>query len=64
MKAIVCDKCGHVTLLEDNKPYYSPTGVYRLVNDRSEVNEIDLCEDCAAELVEAVRKMKDGEGDA
>lgn len=60
MKAIVCDKCGHVTLLEDDMPYYSPTGVYRLIDDKGGVN-VDLCESCAAELVEAVRKMKDGE---
>ena len=62
MKAIVCDKCGKVNLLEDDKLYYYPSGVYRLLDDRDS-SVIDLCEDCAAELVEAVRKTKDGDTD-
>lgn len=61
MKAIVCDKCGKVNLLEDERPYMYPTGVYRLVND-ADSSVIDLCEECANELVEAIRRTKDGEG--
>lgn len=60
MKAIVCDKCGKVNLLEDERPYMYPTGVYRLVND-ADSSVIDLCEECANELVEAIRRTKDGE---
>lgn len=61
MRAIVCDKCGKTMLLEDNTPYsYSPVGAYRLVNDKDNVT-LDLCEGCANELLEAVRKMKGGD---
>lgn len=60
MKAIVCDKCGKVILLEDDRPYCYPSGIYRLVNERGGAKELDLCEDCAGELVEVLRRM-DGE---
>lgn len=61
MKAIVCDKCGKVMLLEDERPYLvSPAGVYRLIGER-DCHSLDLCEDCACELIEAVRRTKDGE---
>lgn len=60
MKAIVCDRCGKVNLLEDERPYLYPTGVYRLLNDK-DISAVDLCEECAAELVEAIRRTKDGE---
>ena len=59
MKAIVCDKCGKVNLLEDEKPYMYPSGVYRLIGDRDDT-VLDLCENCANELVEAVRNVKEG----
>ena len=59
MKAIVCDKCGKVNLLEDEKPYMDPSGVYRLIGDRDDT-VLDLCENCANELVEAVRNVKEG----
>lgn len=62
MKAIVCDKCGKVALLEDDKPYMYPTGVYRLVSDGCKAKDLDLCEDCAGELVEAVRGMEGKNG--
>lgn len=62
MKAIVCDKCGKVNLLEDERPYLmSPAGVYRLLGDKDWLS-LDLCEECAYELMEAVRRTKDGEG--
>ena len=60
MKAIVCDRCGKVTLLEDEFPYLYPSGVYRLVHDAGKAKEIDLCEDCADGLIEVLRRM-DGE---
>ena len=60
MKAIVCDRCGKVTLLEDEFPYRYPSGVYRLVHDTGKAKEIDLCEDCADGLIEVLRRM-DGE---
>ena len=62
MRAIVCDKCGKVVLLEDDRPYlYSPAGVYRLLHERSGI-EIELCEDCGNELIAEVRRMKEGDG--
>lgn len=60
MKAIVCDKCGKVTLFEDDKPYCSPSGVYRLSGDGGFKDVLDLCEDCVGELMKAVREVKEG----
>ena len=60
MKAIVCDMCGRVILLEDDKPYICPSGVYRLVSDKGYASEVDLCENCAGNLVKVLRRM-DGE---
>lgn len=59
MKAIVCDKCGSVILLEDGPPAY-PAGIYRLTGGDTALN-LDLCENCAAELVDACRKVKGGD---
>ena len=60
MKAIVCDKCGKVTLLEDHKPYVSPSGVYRLVGDSGIYEqEFDLCEDCVGDLRKGLRGMEE-----
>ena len=61
MKAIVCDKCGKVMLLADDALYCRPTGAYRLVKDTGDYSVVDLCEDCANEIVDAVRRTKDGE---
>jgi hypothetical protein len=58
-KAYVCDKCGKVLLLEDSKPYMSPTGIYQLVGDKEEYT-VDLCESCVKELFESVRNGGDG----
>lgn len=60
MKAIVCDKCGKVTLLEDEFPYRYPSSVYRLVCESGKAKELDLCEDCADGIIEALRR-RDGE---
>lgn len=57
-KAIMCDKCGKINLLADEKPYMYPCGIYRLVNDGGD-SLIDLCEVCAAELMEAARRTKE-----
>ena len=63
MKAIVCDMCGNVNLLEDDRPYMFPSGVYQLISDNNS-SVVDLCEVCAAKLMESVRKVKDGEDNA
>lgn len=63
MKAIVCDRCGNVTLLEDDMPHMCPSGIYHLVGNNGNI-EIDLCEDCGNELVEAARRVKGGDANA
>ena len=62
MKAYVCDKCGKVILIEDDKAYYSKeNGIYHLVCDSTKYCDLDLCEDCVHELMGAVREVKDGD---
>lgn len=57
MKAIVCDKCGKVTLLPDvGYEYGPPNGVFRLYDAGSGNVELDLCQECVDELMAAVRK--------
>lgn len=61
MKAIVCDKCGKVVLLEDGKPFmFAPIGIYRLDNEK-DGTVLELCTECGDELIAAVRKTKDGD---
>lgn len=56
MKAIVCDKCGKVILIPEDSGIYDPeTGVYCLINSKDKRN-LDLCEECAEELMALVRK--------
>ena len=58
MKAIVCDKCGKVILLEENRYEYSTnSGVYHLIGGAKIGRELDLCESCAEELMAAVREV-------
>lgn len=57
MKAYVCDKCGKVILLPDDRVYEYPTGINRL-SIMSKWEEIDLCDECTDELVAAVREGK------
>lgn len=58
-KAFVCDKCGKVILLDDDKLYYTPEhGISHLVCGGK--CELDLCEDCVQELMAAVRDMREG----
>ena len=56
MKAIVCDKCGKVILLEEDRSRctYIPDDVFILRNDRRDMR-IELCEACGNELIAAVR---------
>lgn len=58
MKAIVCDKCGKVVLLEDKYPLGKAEGIHCLTlnNDYDRESKLDLCQECAEELMAAVRK--------
>lgn len=56
MRAIVCDKCGKTILVPDGKTSYdAENGVFYLVSNAAEV-KLDLCEECANELLTLVRK--------
>ena len=57
-KAYVCDKCGNTVLLEDDKTYMRPTGMYHLVGEKDEYR-LDLCENCVKELFKRVREVDD-----
>ena len=57
MRAIVCDKCGKTVLMGDEYRMY-PDGMNRL-SLVSKKEEIDLCDECTEELMEAVREVKD-----
>lgn len=58
MKAIVCDKCGKVVLLEDKYPLGKEEGIHCLIltNDMTRESKLDLCQECAEELMAAVRR--------
>ncbi len=53
MKAIVCDCCGKVMLLEGG--FRLPATVYTL-SKRGRESDLDLCEECAENLTKAIRK--------
>jgi hypothetical protein len=53
MKAIVCDCCGKVMLLESQ--FRWPETVYTLSKGGSE-SDLDLCKECAENLTKAIRK--------
>lgn len=57
MRAYVCDKCGKVILLEDG-PAVFKKGINRMIGPGLPDGELDLCDECVAELVEAVRNVK------
>ena len=62
MKAIVCDKCGKVVLLEEDVPYaFIPVGMYRLINDKGN-EKFELCQECGDEMLAYVRMTRGGEG--
>lgn len=58
MRAIVCDKCGKVVLLdEDERDYSVKQGTACLLIQDGHQTHIDLCEECARELMDvAIRK--------
>jgi hypothetical protein len=58
MFAIVCDKCGNTAVLENDKSRsntYKETGFRRVCVDNPFESELDLCEECAKELLGLVR---------
>ena len=63
MRAFVCDKCGKVILLEDGLDL-SPKGINHMTGQGLPDGELDLCDECVAELVEEVRNVKEGSGGA
>lgn len=58
MKAIVFDICAKVILIPDETHTYGKTGVHRLISDTLERPSLDLCEECADKLMQAVRDVK------
>ena len=60
MNACVCDKCGRVVLFSD-KPDWMPKGINRMQGYGLPGGVLDLCDQCVAELMEAVRTVKEEE---
>lgn len=56
MNAIVCDCCGKVVLLEDEKPCLKPKGISRLQSDILPDGVLDMCDECVEKLLKKVRK--------
>ena len=59
MKAVVCDCCGKVVLIPDSGRIYGETGIHRLVADTLDYTSLDLCEECAGKLMDAVRNTRE-----
>ena len=57
MKALVCDKCGKVSLFGDEMEFL-PEGICRLSDGRRNGVCVDLCTECVGKLMEAVREQK------
>lgn len=55
MRAIVCDKCGKVVLIPDRSNMHNIEGVHQLYSDSLGISKLDLCDECAEELVGSVR---------
>ena len=58
MFAIVCDKCGHTSLVEkrgSRHSIYLETGFRKVCVDDPFESELDLCPKCAKELLGLVR---------
>lgn len=55
MKAIVCDKCGKVVLMEDDGLTTCTEGI-NILQMLGKRQTIELCDECTDELVAAVRK--------
>jgi len=60
MRAIVCDKCGRVVLCETEWGSL-PDGICRLSDGRVNGVCLDLCTECTAHLIDAVREQADDE---
>ena len=59
MKAIVCDHCGKTVLIPDEVDRFSPDiGFHRLYSDTLRKSVLDLCNECAEDLIKAVRQEK------
>lgn len=63
MKAYVCDKCGKVVLIEDF-PGIMPEGINYMSGPGLPEGGLDLCDECVAELLAAVRTVKGESGGA
>ena len=57
MRAIVCDKCGKVVLIPDRSNMHNIEGVHQLYSDGLGISKLDLCDECAEELIGAVRNV-------
>ena len=58
MFAIVCDKCGHTSLVEkrvNRNSIYLETGFRKVCVENPFESELDLCEKCTKELLGLVR---------
>ena len=69
MKAIVCDKCGHVMPQPDFKDFALPEGVNALrhwgpeKNGRRTLETEELCDACAAEVLAIIKQKGAGQHD-
>lgn len=57
MKAIVCDMCGAVMLLEDGKEKADMNRMY-IVETNFSGDVLDLCEDCGKAIIEKAREIR------
>lgn len=57
MKAIVCDMCGAVMLLEDGKETADMNRMY-IVQTNFCGDVLDLCEDCGKAIIEKARGIR------
>lgn len=56
MRAIVCDCCGKVILIEEREMWQKVDGVHCVVA-KPEFIELDLCDECYNKLMDGVRGM-------
>ena len=59
MKAVVCDCCGKVVLIPDSGRIYVESGIHQLFSDTLDFTKLDLCDECAGKLMDAVRKTRE-----
>ena len=61
MYAVVCDKCGNTAVLAGYDPRnytHKETGFFRVHIDKTGVNTLDLCPECAEKLLGDVRESE------